>query len=95
MAREHPQQAAALFPRPLESQLVVERQLVPGATCESCGGSRVERYPVLRVVGWKLLTRCQDCLAVVRSEDAPTPFGFTYLPYGSYLRRQRCGRADG
>ena len=52
-------------------------------TCECCGGSRIERYPVLRVRGWKMITRCQDCLTVLRSEDAPTPLGFTYLPYGS------------
>jgi hypothetical protein len=94
MTSEPSQKAAALFPRPAESEIVVARERVAGATCERCGSSRIERYPVLRVGGWKLLTRCQDCLGVVQSEDAPTPFGFTYLPYGSYLRRRRVRSDD-
>ena len=85
--------AAALFPRPSEETVSVEREAVGDVTCASCGSSHIERYPVLRVIGWKLLTRCQDCLAVCRSEDPPTPLGFTYLPYGSYLRT-RLGKTD-
>lgn len=78
--------AAGLFPRPSEQTVSVERDAVADATCERCGSSHIERYPVLRVTGWKRLTRCQDCLAVSRLEEPPTPLGFTYLPYGSYLR---------
>jgi hypothetical protein len=78
---------AALFARPSHETLSVEREAVD-ATCPACAGTTVERYRVLQVTGWKLLTRCQTCLEVLGSEDAPTPFGFTYLPYGSYLRRQ-------
>jgi hypothetical protein len=85
MASERRALGAALFPRPAQEELSVPRERV-GVTCQECGSSETERYQVLRVTGWKRVTRCQDCLAVIDSEDAPTPFGFTYLPYGSYLR---------
>ena len=88
MTRDHPR-PAALFPRPPEAAVAVAREPVEGTECEHCGGAHIERYPVLQIRGWKLITRCQECLAVLRSEDAPTPFGFTYLPYGSYLRRRQ------
>jgi hypothetical protein len=77
---------AALFARPEEAVLTVPRTKVEG-DCPSCGSRDLERYEVLRVIGWKRVTRCQACLEIVDSIDAPTPFGFTYLPYGSYLRR--------
>jgi hypothetical protein len=93
VATDDPRRPAALFPRPDEAEVVVVREEVEGLTCDACGGRRIERYPVLRVIGWNLVVRCQDCLAVLHAEDAPTPFGFTYLPYGAYLRgRDAAGR---
>jgi hypothetical protein len=79
---------AALFSGPGSEEVVVEREAVEGLTCEGCGGSAIERYPVLRVSGWKRVTRCRDCLLVIASEDAPTPMGFTYVSYGASLRHQ-------
>jgi hypothetical protein len=76
---------AALFPRPDAPSLSVEREHVDGG-CPVCSADRLERYPVLRVVGWQRVTRCAACLAIVEALDAPTPFGFTYVPYGSALR---------
>jgi predicted RNA-binding Zn-ribbon protein involved in translation (DUF1610 family) len=85
MADESRRLGAALFPRPSQEELSVTRTHV-GVACPDCDSTDIERYEVLRVTGWKRVTRCQSCLSVVASEDAPTPFGFTYLPYGSYLR---------
>jgi hypothetical protein len=79
---------AALFSAPGTEEVVVEREAVEGLICEGCGGSTIERYPVLRVGGWKRVTRCRDCLLVIASEDAPTPMGFTYVSYGATLRHQ-------
>jgi hypothetical protein len=79
---------ASLFPAPEQAEVVVEREALDGLDCERCGGSRVERYPILRVGGWKRVTRCRDCLFVLASEDAPTPMGFTYVPFGASLRHQ-------
>ena len=87
---------AALFPAPGEEEVVVPREAVEGLTCEGCGSSAIERYPVLRVRGWKRVTRCRDCLLVISSEDAPTPMGFTYVSYGAALRHQaELGGGDG
>jgi hypothetical protein len=85
---------AALFPPPQGEEVVVDREAVDGLTCDDCGGSAIERYPVLRVGGWKRITRCADCLAVIESEDAPTPMGFTYVPFGASLRHQLDRGAD-
>jgi len=79
---------AALFARPEELELSVTRTPV-NMVCQECGCGHAERYEVLRVTGWKRVIRCPECLAILESEDAPTPFGFTYLPYGSYLRGTR------
>jgi hypothetical protein len=87
---------AALFPAPGREEIVVEREAIADLTCEGCGGSAIERYPVLRVSGWKRVTRCRDCLLVIASEDAPTPMGFTYVSYGATLRHQaELGEGDG
>jgi hypothetical protein len=75
-----------LFGRPDEDQLDVPRTPVPDETCPACASARARSYPVLRSVGWHWMVRCQDCLTVLRSQPAPTPFGFTYLPYSAYLR---------
>jgi hypothetical protein len=85
MADERRMLGAALFARPEQLELSVTREPV-GVMCQECGCRQAERYEILRVTGWKRITRCQECLAILDSEDAPTPFGFTYLPYGSYLR---------
>lgn len=75
---------AMLFGRPERTELSVERTPLP-ESCPSCGGA-VAGYPMLAVSGWCLVARCQDCLAVLRTEPSPTPFGFTYLPYSAHLR---------
>ena len=77
----------ALFPRPGEREPVVARERVEG-TCPACSKEKIAVYPVLRVGGWARLTRCQSCLKVLDSEPAPSPYGFTYLPHGTYLRDQ-------
>src|SRR5689334_17326422 len=64
---------AALFARPEELELSVARTPVH-MVCQECGCGRAERYEVLRVTGWKRVTRCPECLAILESEDAPTPF---------------------
>lgn len=74
-----------LFSRPEEETLSVPREPVDD-TCPACAGTDIRRYPMLRNTGWALVVRCQDCLTDLRSEDPPTPFGFTYLPYSAYLR---------
>jgi hypothetical protein len=88
MADERRMLGAALFARPQQLELSGPREPV-SVPCQECGSRNAERYDVLRVTGWKRVTRCQACLAILDSEDAPTPFGFTYLPYGSYLRSTR------
>jgi vanillate/4-hydroxybenzoate decarboxylase subunit D len=39
----------------------VEREPVD-ATCPSCGGSAVHRYPVLSEGGWFQVVKCEGCL---------------------------------
>jgi hypothetical protein len=78
---------AALFPAPDGAEVHVQREPVEGE-CDACGATRLERYPVLRVTGWCEVVRCPACLAILASSPAPTPFGFTYVPYGAYLRDQ-------
>jgi vanillate/4-hydroxybenzoate decarboxylase subunit D len=40
---------------------VVHREPVEG-TCPRCGGTHLERYPVLSDGGWFEVTKCQGCL---------------------------------
>ncbi|WP_225920518.1 hydantoinase B/oxoprolinase family protein [Pseudonocardia oceani] len=46
----------------------VEREDVEGR-CDSCGGSQLQRYPVLAESGWLMAVTCQDCLARVESTE--------------------------
>lgn len=78
----------SLFPRPSQPSLKVDRERVT-LTCPGCGrDDRTERYPVLRVSGWQLITRCGACLTTLASEPAPTTYGFNYLPHGTHLQAQ-------
>lgn len=59
-----------LFPRPETPRVSVERTPVE-ATCPSCDGTNVARYPVANHQGPRMVVKCQDCfthLAVTRPE---------------------------
>lgn len=59
-----------LFPRPESERVHVERTPVE-ATCPSCGGSNIARYPVANYLGPRMVVKCQDCfthLSVTRPE---------------------------
>ncbi len=49
------------FPRPSELRVSVEREPVDG-TCDACGVSALEAYPVLSEGGWFKVVKCQECL---------------------------------
>jgi hypothetical protein len=77
----------ALFPRPRADTLVVERLIATDIKCQSHPQARVETYPVLRANGWKRISRCPECLAVLRESEPPTPLGFSYVPPSIELSR--------
>jgi len=74
-----------IFPRPQEKFLYVSRENVAGATCPRCGGGEVARYPVLTVGGWRLVVRCQSCLADLKMEPTPYPWGLSYQSFTTLL----------
>lgn len=78
-----------LFTRPTRKELHVPRTPVDGERCPDCGSEEVAAYPLLRVTGWKLVARCQSCLATLAEEEPASPFGFTYTPYSVYVRELR------
>ena len=77
---------AALFPRPSAKTLAVARARVDLA-CPVHGQGVVDRYPALRVHGWKMISRCRECLLVLAEEEPPTPLGFSYVPNSLHLDR--------
>ncbi|MER6667196.1 hypothetical protein ABT256_21815 [Amycolatopsis japonica] len=59
-----------LFPRPETERVSVERCPVD-ATCPSCQGTNIARYPVANHLGPRMVVKCQDCfthLSVTRPE---------------------------
>ncbi|MDA3624070.1 hypothetical protein OU415_01400 [Saccharopolyspora sp. WRP15-2] len=61
-----------LFPRPETPRVSVERTPVD-ASCPSCGGTNIARYPVANYQGPRMVVKCQDCfthLSVTRPEPA-------------------------
>lgn len=59
-----------IYPRPEEKTLAVEREAVEG-TCPECGGSTLQRYPVMSEGGWFDVLKCQDCLHSLERERGP------------------------
>ncbi|MDO8212226.1 hypothetical protein [Conexibacter sp. CPCC 206217] len=55
------------YPRPTQLTLHVEREAVDGR-CGGCGGSGLERYPVLSEGGWFTVVKCPRCLASAARE---------------------------
>jgi len=74
-----------LFPRPVERELAVNRETLPGKRCPRCSGANIARYPVLSVGGWEIVERCQDCLEKLRTSPPPSPYGLNYRPYSTLL----------
>jgi predicted RNA-binding Zn-ribbon protein involved in translation (DUF1610 family) len=60
-----------VFPVPTEKYLSVERAGVD-ATCPSCGGDDVRRYPIADHIGPRIVTKCQSCFHVL-ALDRPSP----------------------
>jgi hypothetical protein len=59
--------------------LVVEKNVVAGATCPRFGGGDVKRYPIAYYTGPRIVEKCQSCLATVElrrpePEDNWPPF---------------------
>jgi hypothetical protein len=68
-----------IYQPPTEERIYVEKTPVEGATCPSCQGTDVRRYPIAWSRGPRMVTKCQDCyttLAIERPslEDAWPPF---------------------
>lgn len=53
---------------PAAEDLVVPRERINNVTCDACGGSHVERYPIACSYGARMAVKCQTCLAVLRLE---------------------------
>jgi hypothetical protein len=68
-----------IYQRPTEERLYVDKQVVEGATCPSCGGTDIRRYPIAAARGPRMTTKCQDCYTALsverpRRDDAWPPF---------------------
>lgn len=55
------------FPRPAEPRVEVIREPVDG-TCDACGASALQRYPILSEGGWFQAVKCQECLTSMQRE---------------------------
>lgn len=71
--------AARYIQDPPSQRPEVPRERVDGVTCEKCGGTDIQRYPVSCVHGARIATKCQGCLHIVAlerptAEDMWPPF---------------------
>lgn len=57
-----------IFQGPAEEQVFLDRPLVEGATCPSCGSDDVRRYPIANEHGARIATKCQECLTTLKIE---------------------------
>jgi hypothetical protein len=76
---------ATIFPRPQDRELFTRRRRVEGLTCPRCSGKNIAEYPALKVTGWAVLQKCQDCFHEVDSRPTCSPLGTQYVPWSSLL----------
>ncbi len=76
---------STIFPRPQDRELFTQRLKVEGITCPTCNGNNIAEYPVLKVTGWAVLQKCQDCFHEVSSRPTLSPLGTQYVPWSSLL----------
>ena len=75
----------------------VPRERIEGVTCEKCGGTEIQRYPVSCVHGARIATKCQGCLHIVAierpsAEDMWPPFRSATYEWDASLS-ERAARA--
>ncbi|MDP6347020.1 MAG: hypothetical protein QGH23_07245 [Dehalococcoidia bacterium] len=76
---------STIFPRPEERELFTRRQHLPGMTCPKCHGKNIAEYPALKVTGWAVIQKCQDCFHELGSHPTRSPLGTNYIPWSSLL----------
>jgi hypothetical protein len=60
--------AARYIQGPAAETPEVPRERLEGQTCERCGSTDVQRYPVSCVHGARMATKCQGCLHIIKIE---------------------------
>lgn len=68
-----------IYQPPTEERISVERPLLEGTVCPSCGSTDVRRYPIVWSRGPRMVTKCQACFTTLsveepKPEDAWPPF---------------------
>jgi hypothetical protein len=91
--------AARYIQAPPPEKPEVPRKRIDGQTCEQCGGTDIQRYPVSCVYGARMATKCQGCLHTIvierpRAEDWWPPFRSTTYDWEASLA-ERASRALG
>ena len=73
------------FPRSRDRELYIRRRHLEGKTCPGCKGENIAEYPSLKVTGWAIVHKCQDCFHELDSRPTLSTLGTQYIPWSSLL----------